>query len=201
MSSIYLYVKQHSVTGLRYFGKTAQDPYRYKGSGKHWLRHIKSHGVEHVRTMWLMRFEDQSQAHQFAIAFSESNNIVSSPDWANLIIEDAFGGRGVKGRIQPASERRARSAALKGKSKSEQAKANMRKPKSCTENMKKPKSNTENMKKSPETRKKMSGRIWITNGVDDSIIIYPEERYRYPTYRLGRVMPNRAKPTRKRINV
>ena len=184
MSSIYLYVKQHSVTGLRYFGKTAQDPYRYKGSGKHWLRHIKSHGVE--------------QAHQFAIAFSESNNIVSSPDWANLIIEDAFGGRGVKGRIQPASERRARSAALKGKSKSEQAKANMRKPKSCTENMK---SNTENMKKSPETRKKMSGRIWITNGVDDSIIIYPEERYRYPTYRLGRVMPNRAKPTRKRINV
>ena len=29
----WLYVKQHPVTGLKYFGKTTQNPYRYKGSG------------------------------------------------------------------------------------------------------------------------------------------------------------------------
>lgn len=35
--TIYLYVKRHNATGLRYLGKTtAKDPYRYKGSGVEW---------------------------------------------------------------------------------------------------------------------------------------------------------------------
>ena len=33
----YLYIKQHSVTKLKYFGKTnSEDPIKYSGSGKYW---------------------------------------------------------------------------------------------------------------------------------------------------------------------
>ena len=39
---IYLYLKQHNITGLKYFGKTEQNPYKYKGSGIYWLRHLKN---------------------------------------------------------------------------------------------------------------------------------------------------------------
>ena len=76
-----------------------------------------------------------------------------------------------KGYKQTEEHKRKRSEKLKGKSKSEEtkikmrkprseeAKKNMRKPKSTTINMRKPKSNTENMKKSKseETCKKISG--------------------------------------------
>jgi hypothetical protein len=39
----FLYIKTHSVTGLKYFGKTTKDPFRYKGSGVYWVRHLKVH--------------------------------------------------------------------------------------------------------------------------------------------------------------
>lgn len=42
---IYLYVKRHKVTGMKYFGKTVKkDPYKYNGSGLYWVRHIKKYG-------------------------------------------------------------------------------------------------------------------------------------------------------------
>ena len=45
--SIYLYVKTHNITGLKYLGKTINpDPHSYKGSGTIWLRHIKKHGYD-----------------------------------------------------------------------------------------------------------------------------------------------------------
>ena len=40
----YLYVKQHSITGMKYFGKTTRNPIKYIGSGKYWKRHISKHG-------------------------------------------------------------------------------------------------------------------------------------------------------------
>lgn len=49
--TIYLYVKRHAKTNLKYFGKThAIDPFRYKGSGHYWLRHIRKHGANYVKT-------------------------------------------------------------------------------------------------------------------------------------------------------
>lgn len=39
---IHLYVKIHNVTGLKYFGKTTKDPFKYRGSGKYWLAHLLS---------------------------------------------------------------------------------------------------------------------------------------------------------------
>jgi len=41
---IYLYVKIHKLTNLKYLGKTIKDPFKYKGSGKYWLKHIRKHG-------------------------------------------------------------------------------------------------------------------------------------------------------------
>jgi transposase len=45
--TIYLYVKTHNKTGLKYLGKTtSKDPHKYKGSGTYWLSHIKKHGYD-----------------------------------------------------------------------------------------------------------------------------------------------------------
>lgn len=93
----YLYIKEHTLTKLKYFGKTSfQDPFIYLGSGKYWKRHIKKHGKEFVKTLQIFTFEDEDKASQFAINFSKINNIVNSDKWANLAEETAkSGGRRV----------------------------------------------------------------------------------------------------------
>ena len=89
----YLYIKQHSVTGLKYFGKTTQDPYKYLGSGKHWIRHINKHGKEFVDTIWLSEpYTNKELLTEFALFISEEYNIVESKEWANLIPENGLNG-------------------------------------------------------------------------------------------------------------
>ena len=84
----YLYVKTHNVTGLKYFGKTVKaDPFKYKGSGEHWVNHIKKHGYD-VTTEIVGYYTDKDECVNAAIEFSKINNIVESKDWANLIVED-----------------------------------------------------------------------------------------------------------------
>lgn len=88
----WLYIKQHNVTGLKYFGKTTQkNPVKYKGSGVRWSNHLKKYG-EDVTTIWVQLFEDKQQLTEYAIKFSKDNNIVESQDWANLKIEDGLSG-------------------------------------------------------------------------------------------------------------
>lgn len=95
--TIYLYIKKHLVTGLKYFGKTAkQDPHSYVGSGTYWQRHIKKHGKKFVETIKIWEFQNQEEATSFALKFSEENNIVESKEWANLIPENGLDGA-VKG--------------------------------------------------------------------------------------------------------
>ena len=49
---IYLYIKQHSITNLKYFGVTKKkDPFKYMGSGTYWNRHISKHGKDQVKTL------------------------------------------------------------------------------------------------------------------------------------------------------
>lgn len=94
----YLYVKQHSVTKLLYFGVTIQDPTTYHGSGTYWNLHCKKHsGKEFVKTLCVWTFNCQSDCTKFALEFSEDNNIVESSEWANLIHEDAMNGGCIKG--------------------------------------------------------------------------------------------------------
>lgn len=94
MCVTYLYIKEHSVTGLRYFGKTTKNnALKYSGSGKHWKRHIKKHGKQYVKTIWISEpFYEQNELTEFAIFFSDFFNIVESDKWSNLIVENGLDG-------------------------------------------------------------------------------------------------------------
>lgn len=88
----YLYIKQHEVTGLKYFGKTTKkDPTKYLGSGVYWKKHIKKHG-QNIKTLWYQLFTDKEELIEYAKKFSKDNMIVESDDWANLKEEDGLDG-------------------------------------------------------------------------------------------------------------
>ncbi len=85
--TIYLYVKQHSITKLKYFGRTElKDPFKYSGSGKYWKLHLNKHGNQ-IKTLEIWGFDNQDMCTKFALKFSKENNIVESNEWANLIDE------------------------------------------------------------------------------------------------------------------
>lgn len=93
--SIYLYIKRHKVTGLKYFGKTKRsDPYSYQGSGLYWNKHLNKHGRNKnlIETVCVWEFTDQEECTKFALKFSEENNIVNSNEWANLREENGKDG-------------------------------------------------------------------------------------------------------------
>lgn len=104
----FLYIKQHFITKKCYFGKTTcKDPVKYNGSGKHWKRHIKKHGIKFVETLWYKLFTDQVECTRVALLFSEQQDIVKSELWLNQIPENGIDGGGVKG-LKHTSEARAK---------------------------------------------------------------------------------------------
>ncbi len=102
----YLYIKEHNKTGLRYFGKTTRDVFKYKGSGKYWRNHLRAHGND-VTTIWYELFLSIDELVDFAIFFSEEANIVNAVNangkkiWANSIPEDGLHGGQNKGLPSP----------------------------------------------------------------------------------------------------
>lgn len=89
---VYLYVKEHQITGLKYFGRTTcNDPLKYTGSGKYWKNHLNKHGYDVITTN-LWKFNNLEECSTFAIQFSLDNNIVTSNEWANLIPENGLQG-------------------------------------------------------------------------------------------------------------
>lgn len=98
----WLYIKQHNITGLKYFGKTVADPQKYKGSGTYWKKHLKMH-TDDVTTIWCKLFTVKQDLIDYALNFSVANNIVESIEWANLIPESGEDGGarpGQKGHAQ-----------------------------------------------------------------------------------------------------
>lgn len=92
-TKIYLYVKQHKQTGLKYFGATTKkNPYKYLGSGKYWRRHLRTNGFD-IDTIELWEFDNLDACEKFALAFSKKHNIVESTDWANLKPENGRDGK------------------------------------------------------------------------------------------------------------
>jgi hypothetical protein len=93
----YMYIKTHNVTGLKYFGKTTNDPHTYRGSGTYWIAHIKKHGYD-CTTEILGFFTEKDECVNAATTFSQENNIVIAVDsnkkklWANLIEENGLDG-------------------------------------------------------------------------------------------------------------
>ena len=89
--AMYLYVKTHNVTGLKYLGKTIKDPFKYKGSGTYWLRHLKKYG-EDVTTEILLETNNKEELKEKGIYYSALWNVVESKDWANIVPEQGDGG-------------------------------------------------------------------------------------------------------------
>ena len=89
---MYLYVKTHNITGLKYLGKTVRkDPHSYPGSGTVWRRHLDKHGYDYTTTI-LLETDNKEELKEQAVYYSKLWNIVESKDWANLVIEQGDGG-------------------------------------------------------------------------------------------------------------
>jgi hypothetical protein len=89
---LYLYVKTHAKTGLKYLGyTTSKDPYVYTGSGKYWKRHLKKYG-NNCTTQILLMTEDKEELKETGLFFSKLWDIVQSSEWANLKTESGDGG-------------------------------------------------------------------------------------------------------------
>jgi hypothetical protein len=99
MSIYYLYVKTHKITGLKYLGKTKQDPLKYQGSGKHWKKHLSKYGKD-VHTIIIKECSSNEELSFWGRYYSKLWNIVDGQDdfgnkiWANVIPETG-GGIGV----------------------------------------------------------------------------------------------------------
>ena len=91
--STYLYVKTHNKTGLKYLGKTIQNPYKYKGSGIHWCRHLSKHGND-VTTEILKECQTNDEVKYWGQYYSDLWNVVNDNIWANLKPETGDGGFG-----------------------------------------------------------------------------------------------------------
>jgi hypothetical protein len=144
----YLYIKQHSITKKKYYGKTTNlDPYKYNGSGKHWGDHIKVHGKEHIVTLWVSELYYDTSIVEVALKFSADNDIVNSKEWANMKPENGLDGAtpGVKHTEETKAKQ---SAAMTGKKHTTEQNV----AKSARQKDKKGKPHSE------ETKAKMKGR-------------------------------------------
>lgn len=88
----YLYIKQQTITGKLYFGKTCKNPLKYKGSGKHWKLHINQHGNEYITTLWYHLYDNIFDLVADALSISNSLDIVNSKSWLNLMPENGLDG-------------------------------------------------------------------------------------------------------------
>ena len=121
----YLYVKTHNITGLKYLGKTTQNPFTYKGSGTHWQRHLKKHG-NNVSTEILKECQNTTELSQWGIYYSTLFDIVRSNNWANLKLESGDGGS-VPGRIHPIEAKLKNKIASTGRIVTDETKEKIRK--------------------------------------------------------------------------
>ena len=90
--NIYLYVKTHRKTGLKYLGMTTKlDPFKYTGSGKMWKQHLKEHGID-LDTEIIFKSSDRCKVKEKGIYYSNLWNVVKSDKWANKKRESGNGG-------------------------------------------------------------------------------------------------------------
>lgn len=121
--TIYLYVKTHNKTGLKYLGKTIkQDPHKYAGSGKYWRRHLDCHGYDYS-TEIIKECQSNIEIQEWGMYYSKLWNIVESNEWANLKPEKGDGGSGFK---HSNETRKKMSKSQTGKEHSEESKSKMR---------------------------------------------------------------------------
>lgn len=102
MEMLYLLVKEHNLTGLKYLCKKSAHSFdeceKYKGSGIYWKKHLAKHGDD-VKTTCLFVTEDKQEFKKIAVKYSEEFDIVKSKQWANLCNEEGQGGNTVVDKI------------------------------------------------------------------------------------------------------
>lgn len=91
MKTIYLLVKTHNKTGLKYLCQTTRSDYdKYPGSGTYWKKHLKKHGLEHT-TEVIKECANREEMIYWGQHYSNLWNIVESDKWANLKPEEGNG--------------------------------------------------------------------------------------------------------------
>lgn len=195
--TIYLYVKQHEITGLKYFGMTRRkDPIKYLGSGLYWKDHIKKHKKKYVKTIFLWEFDDQEECTNFALNFSITNNIVESDEWANLKEESGKDGEtnylrnktyeqiyGEKASL----EKQKRSISMKARDNSISAERIAELKQLAKIQYSDPKQKEKHLLATTEFNRR--GHIWINNGTSNKRIM-PEifHEYEMQGYSKGRIL-------------
>lgn len=91
---IYLYLKQHNKTGLKYLGKTKQNPHEYTGSGIDWIEHLSIYGND-VSTEIIKECYTNNELNLWGRFYSTIFNVVESSEFLNRIPETGGGGGGV----------------------------------------------------------------------------------------------------------
>lgn len=95
----YLLLKEHNDTNLKYLckfteGVKIKSPFKYKGSGKYWKRHIKKYG-NNVSTTILYNGKCEKKLSALAIFWSGVYDVVNNKEFANLIPENGLDGGGL----------------------------------------------------------------------------------------------------------
>jgi hypothetical protein len=122
---IYLYKKTHTITGLKYLGKTTSNPHKYKGSGTYWKRHLRVHG-NLVETEIIKECQTHQEIQEWGRYYSELWDIVASKEWANMRPEEGGGGDTWSGQTHTIASRKKISEARKGMTFTEDHITNMR---------------------------------------------------------------------------
>jgi hypothetical protein len=94
---IYLIVKTHNITGLKYLCKTIRKDYeKYTGSGIYWKKHLKIHGKS-ISTTLIRECMSTQEVKEWGLYYSNLWNIVEERDingkktWANMKPEEGDG--------------------------------------------------------------------------------------------------------------
>lgn len=122
---IVLYLKE-SPLGLKYLGKCVNtDPYKYKGSGTVWKRHLKAHNilVTEIKTTILFETDDKDELKKMGLYYSDLWDVVNNKEFANLIPEQGDGGNtgGFKKGVVFTEEHRKKLSIARSKQKDSQA--------------------------------------------------------------------------------
>lgn len=95
MKKVYILLKTHKKTGLQYLcrhvTKDEKTCYSYNGSGTYWRKHLEKHGYD-LETEILAKCETIEEAKTIGIMYSDKWDVVSNPNFANLVREEGQGG-------------------------------------------------------------------------------------------------------------
>jgi len=92
---IYLMLKTHKETGLKYLCKCEnRNPHKYKGSGTYWKEHLRRFGnsIKDITTEVLFETNDVNKFKEKALYYSNLWQVDINSEFANYILEQGDGG-------------------------------------------------------------------------------------------------------------